>query len=115
MTIELLIEMFGWLGSVMVLLAYGLLTMGKVHSGTLFYQLLNLVGSIGLIIVTGYRGALPSTFVNVVWMMIALPAIVSILKNRNPQPGGSDLLICHPMLTLRNENMAGGSIFLKGN
>ena len=43
------------------------------------YQSLNLVGSAGLIINSTWYGAYPSTFVNVIWIGIAIVALARIL------------------------------------
>ena len=72
----LLIGILGWIGSAAVLIAYGLISTGRVQGSSLFYHSLNLVGSICLIVNSGYYGAYPSTFVNAVWTLIAVFALV---------------------------------------
>ena len=77
---QLLIDAIGWVGSVEVILAYGLISYHKVTAKSLMYQLLNLSGGFFLIINTYYYGAYPSAIVNVVWLIIASGAIWKMLK-----------------------------------
>ena len=71
----LLINLIGWLGSAAVVIAYALISTNRINSDSLSYQLLNLVGSVFLIVNTIYLGALPSAFVNTMWVGIAVFAL----------------------------------------
>lgn len=84
---ELLIDIIGWTGSVMVITAYGLNSYQKLDSKSLMFLLLNLVGGIFLIVYSYYYSAFANTFINVVWVIIAVPALVSYV-NRRRQAGG---------------------------
>jgi hypothetical protein len=80
---EILIEVLGWIGSLEVLLAYGLNSYQKLRSDTPLFYLLNLTGGTLLIIYTVYKDAWASAFINVVWVLIAVIAIGRVLtKNR---------------------------------
>jgi len=79
---EWLIDILGWIGSVEVVLAYALVSYQKIEAKSLVYQLLNLTGGFFLIILTYYYKAYPSTFINVVWLLIAFFAILSIVKKK---------------------------------
>jgi len=79
---ELLIDMLGWVGSVEVVAAYGLNSYQKIKSDSLTFQLLNLTGAIFLIINSIYKEAYPFTFINMVWSVIAMVAIVGIVKKK---------------------------------
>lgn len=79
----MLIDIIGWAGSVAVVLAYALLSMDKLTSRSLLYQWLNIAGSICLIINTAVHYAYPSTFVNIIWLIIAALAIVKILRTKS--------------------------------
>jgi hypothetical protein len=72
----LLISILGWIGSAAVVLAYALISTNRVQGNSVGYHSLNLGGSICLIVNTGYYGAYPSTFVNGVWTLIAMFALV---------------------------------------
>ena len=59
-----------------VLLAYALVSTGKLEGDSFAYQLLNLAGAAFLIVNSSYYGAYPSVGVNVVWIGIAVFALV---------------------------------------
>lgn len=71
-----LIDVIGWAGSAAVVSAYGLLSNNILEGKSAIYQLLNLVGGICLVINTIYYRAYPSTFVNIVWSVIAILALM---------------------------------------
>ena len=75
MTEKILIDIIGWAGSVSVLTAYGLLSMHKLTAKSKLYQWLNIAGSLCLIINTVFYSAYPSTFVNIIWLFIAIFAL----------------------------------------
>jgi hypothetical protein len=66
------IEIIGWVAAALMLSAYFLLTMGKVGARSSSYQWLNVLAGAGFIINSGWNGAYPSAFINVVWMFIGL-------------------------------------------
>ncbi len=77
---KLFIDIIGWIGSVEVILAYGLNSYQKLKSDSLLFQSLNLTGALFLITNTVYYGAFPSAVINIVWVGIAIPAIYRIVK-----------------------------------
>jgi len=79
---NLLIDILGWIGSVEVIAAYGLNSYQKIKSDSLAFQLLNLTGAIFLIVNSIYKEAYPFTFINTVWSIIAVVAIVGIVRKR---------------------------------
>jgi formate hydrogenlyase subunit 3/multisubunit Na+/H+ antiporter MnhD subunit len=66
------IEIVGWIAAALLLSAYVLLTMGKFTSRSKMYQWLNVLAGAGLIVNSGWNGAYPSVFINVVWMAVGL-------------------------------------------
>ena len=78
MTITLL-DGVGWVGSLCVIIAYGLNSYQKIRSDSLIFYALNVVGGIFLIIYSNYKEAYANTFINVVWVIIAIPAILRII------------------------------------
>jgi hypothetical protein len=62
-------EVAGWLGAACVLLAYVIVTRFGTSAR---YHVLNLLGAAGLLVNALHHRAFPSTFVNVVWAMIAV-------------------------------------------
>jgi len=79
---KLLIDVIGWSGSVMVITAYGLNSYQKIKSDSLLFLFLNLIGGIFLIIYSVYYTAYANTFINVVWVIIAIPALIKLIGNR---------------------------------
>lgn len=73
-----LIDLLGWIGAFSLLFAYGCVSFRKLRPDSLLYQLLNVLGSIFLVLNTAYYRAYPSAFVNVVWISIALAALVRL-------------------------------------
>ena len=65
---KILIELTGWTGALLVLLAYGLLMTGRLAATATSYRWLNLAGSAGLIVNAAWNGAYPTVFLNVVWL-----------------------------------------------
>lgn len=66
------IEIIGWAAAAMMLSAYVLLTTGKLSSRSGLYQWLNVLSGAGFIVNSGWNGAYPSAFINVMWMAIGL-------------------------------------------
>jgi len=73
----MIVELVGWLGAICVLWAYFLISSGRTTNKSPFFQWLNLVGAILLIVNTVSLKAYPSAFVNVVWLIIA---VIGLLK-----------------------------------
>lgn len=71
MTIErVLIEVAGWTGAGLILVAYLLLSTGRVTGQSRLYQWMNVVGAACFIVNSGWNGAIPSAALNVVWLLI---------------------------------------------
>ncbi len=70
-----LIDIIGWIGSALVVMAYTMNIMGKLKAESISYIIMNLAGSVCLIVNTIYHNAIPSTAVNVVWIAIAVIAL----------------------------------------
>lgn len=56
--------------------AYLLLTSGRISSSSAIYQWLNVLSGAGFIITSGWNGAYPSAFVNVIWMSIGIYGVI---------------------------------------
>jgi hypothetical protein len=79
----LLIEVAGWAGASLILLAYLLLSMGRLTGQSALYQGMNVVGAAGFVLNGGWHGALPSASLNVVWALIGAFALWRILRRRS--------------------------------
>jgi hypothetical protein len=80
MDTTLAINLIGWTGSILVILAYLLISFNRLKGDSLAYQILNLLSGIFLLVNTFYLGAYPSSMVNLVWMGIAITAILQIVR-----------------------------------
>jgi hypothetical protein len=69
---KLLVEIIGWAAAAMMLSAYVLLTTGRLNSASPLYQWLKVLSGAGFIVNSGWNGAYPSAFINVMWMAIGL-------------------------------------------
>ena len=79
---ELLIEVAGWAGAILILLAYALLSLGRLTGQSAVYQAMNLAGAAGFALNGWWHGALPSASLNVVWGLIGAFALWRILARR---------------------------------
>jgi hypothetical protein len=72
----------GWTGALLILLAYVLVTLGRLTGRSLLFQWLNLVGAAGFVVNGWWHGALPSATLNIVWMLFAAGALLIIWKRK---------------------------------
>lgn len=72
---RILIESVGWLGAVLILLAYALLSTGRIEGRSAVYQWLNLIGAAGFIVNSSWNGAWPSAVLNVIWLGIGAASL----------------------------------------
>jgi cell division protein FtsW (lipid II flippase) len=87
MIMTILVEAIGWISAILVLAAYGLLSSGRMHAHSAGYQLMNIVGAVGLAINTAWNGAIPSAALNVVWSGIGIYALIRHTATE-PEVGG---------------------------
>ena len=78
--VEIAVEVVGWGGAVLILLAYLLLSAGRLTGQSLLYQGMNVVGAAGFVVNGWWHGALPSAALNVLWLLIGAVASWRILK-----------------------------------
>jgi hypothetical protein len=76
----LLIEIMGWIASVLIVGAYGLNLVGKLEAQSKIYILANLVGGVFFVINTYYHEAYPSMVVNIIWIILAGYSIIKSQK-----------------------------------
>jgi len=71
------IEVIGWTAAALMLTAYVLLTAGRLSPRSSMYQILNVLSGAGFIVNSGWNGAYPSAFINVLWVTIGLYGLLS--------------------------------------
>jgi hypothetical protein len=77
---DLIVEIIGWTGMTLVLVAYLMITLKKVERDSKLYHGMNLVGAITLGFNTLVNMAYPSTFLNVMWILIAIYGLTQGFK-----------------------------------
>ena len=81
---NILIEIIGWIGTFLIVLAYFLVSSKKINSASKEYQLLNLFGALGTSINVWHHRTWPSFALQIIWGVIALTALAKMTrKNKN--------------------------------
>jgi len=80
---KLTVNLIGWIGASLLLLAYAMVSFKKLQADSGRYQLLNALGSCCLMINTAYYRAYPSSVVNVIWILIAILASINARRVRS--------------------------------
>ena len=86
---NLAIDIVGWIGVALLLLAYWMVSTKRMEGSGAPFQLLNIAGATGLIANSYYYGALPSVGVNVAWIAIGGYALLRAMRSRNEQASPS--------------------------
>jgi len=74
----LIANIFGWYGTSAILLAYALVSFSMLKSTDLSYQILNLSGALGLIVLGVIDRVYQAVTLNVVWAIVACVALVKL-------------------------------------
>ena len=72
MSLKLIIDVLGWTGSILYLVAYALVSMKKMQGDSILYQGINIVAGTLLVIYSIALGAFATTGLNAVWVAIGL-------------------------------------------
>lgn len=78
----MIFDILGWIGMILVLLAYALLSINKIENGKL-YQILNLVAAILMAIGLYPTKAWFSFALQIVWALVAIISIIKLIKKNN--------------------------------
>ena len=70
-------DAIGWAGAAALLAAYAMVSSKKLEGDSTAYQFLNIIGSLLLAVNTISYGAYPSSFVNMIWIGIAIFSITN--------------------------------------
>ena len=81
--VEIAVEVVGWGGAVLILLAYLLLSSERLTGQSLVYQGMNVVGAAGFVVNGWWHGAIPSASLNVLWLLIGAIASWRIVRKRS--------------------------------
>ncbi|HET9144765.1 MAG TPA: hypothetical protein VFN81_01590 [Sphingomicrobium sp.] len=80
--VQIAVEVVGWAGALLILLAYILVSLGRVTGQSAAFQWMNLLGAAGFIVNGWWHRALPSATLNVVWMLFAAVALCRLWKRK---------------------------------
>jgi hypothetical protein len=81
-TLAPLIEVVGWIGALLILGAYILLSTGRLDGRSRAYQWMNVVGAAGFVVNSGWNGAMPSAVLNVIWMGMGFLTLWQVRQSR---------------------------------
>lgn len=73
-------DVVGWVGAVLTLMAYFLVSTKRLEPTSREFQLLNLFGALGIVANSLHHQALPSAGLNAVWTLIAGYGLVKTFK-----------------------------------
>ena len=77
----MIFDILGWIGMILVLLAYVLLSTNKIENGKL-YQVINLIAAILMAIGLFPSKAWFSFTLQIIWALVAVVAIIKIIKKK---------------------------------
>ncbi len=72
-------EICGWYGMIALILGYLMVSVGMIDSGGLLYQLLNITGAAGLLIIAESKHVIQSIIVNSFWVLIGFVVIIRLV------------------------------------
>ncbi|MFG1695939.1 hypothetical protein [Nonomuraea sp. NPDC049309] len=85
---DLLLDALGWLGAALLLAGYALVSSSRLSGDGVAYQLINLAGSVGLMINSAYYAAWPSAALNLIWAAIGVTALFKLARAALPKTAG---------------------------
>jgi len=77
---ETLIEILGWIASVLIVGSYALNITGRLAATSKLYVLANIIGGLFFVANTYFHQAYPSMFVNIIWVIIAIIMLIRKIK-----------------------------------
>ena len=80
------INVLGWIGAAVLLLAYWLVSTQRTTGNSGMYQGMNLLGAIFVLANSLYYGAYPSVGVNAAWIAIGAYALATRVSHRTSVP-----------------------------
>lgn len=77
---ENFIEIFGWYGAGAIILAYLLVSFSALSAHSIWYQLLNGTGALGIVAVSFHKRTYQPGVINIIWALIAVIAIINMFR-----------------------------------
>jgi hypothetical protein len=83
---SLFVEIVGWVGAVLVLGAYILVSIGRLSGSSLTFQWMNALGAGFFVLNTWWHGAIPSMVLNIIWSAIGFGALWRLYRGSTRIP-----------------------------
>lgn len=81
--IDFIATIVGWAGMAFILVAYFFLTSERIVVKSWIYHTINLLGGAALIFYTYVNRTLPIMALNILWVFIAIFALIKIINRKN--------------------------------
>ena len=78
----MIFDIIGWIGMILVIVPYLLLSLNKIENGVL-YQLLNLLSSLLMAIGLYSKNAWFSFALQIIWGIVAILGLIKLSKNKS--------------------------------
>lgn len=78
---QLLSELLGWYGILALMVGYGLVSFAMIEPQGIVYQLLNITGSAGLLIVSITKKVMQNVLLNIFWIIIGIVTLTNLALN----------------------------------
>ena len=78
---EILIQIIGWVGTILIISAYFLVSSKKIQSSSYSYQMLNFIGAVAVGISVFYQHAWSALALQIAWVIIAGIALIRMSSN----------------------------------
>ena len=75
-------ELLGWYGILALMVGYGLVSFALIKPQGVIFQLLNISGSAGLLIVSISKKVMQNVLLNIFWIIIGIVTLLSLAINR---------------------------------
>lgn len=80
--IPILVEIIGWVGALLVLGAYLLVSTGRLPGTSTTFQWMNGLGAAFFVVNTWWHGAMPSMVLNVIWSVVGFWGLLRMRRVR---------------------------------
>jgi len=72
-------EIYGWYGTIAIVAAYFLVSFSLISPEGYLFQILNATGALGIILISLHDKSHQSAVLNMVWLAIAIVALIKII------------------------------------
>ncbi len=73
-------DLAGWIGMILLIVGYSMISFKKVKSKSKTFHLINLFGAIGILVNAFYNKLFPVIILNIFWIIISIISLVNIFK-----------------------------------